>query len=83
MKPYKKPTIRVERFELSQHIAACAWDMTNQSDPSTCEATADADWGLPGGLTMFTDSARCAVTPEIFEDYCYTNGTEGSNLFNS
>lgn len=82
-KAYEKPRAYVERFELSQHIAACAWDMTNQSNESMCVATADTEWGLPGGLTMFTESPRCTVTPDIFEDYCYTSSTEGGNLFNS
>lgn len=83
MKVYEKPRITIERFELSQHIAACAWDMTNQSDEYNCTAQADTEWGLPGGLTMFTESPRCIVTPDTFEDYCYTSSTEGSNLFNS
>lgn len=83
MKVYEKPRICIERFELSQHIAACAWDMTNQSSEATCEATADTSWNLPAGLTMFTEAPRCNVTPDIFEDYCYTSSTEGSNLFNS
>ena len=63
MKVYEKPRITIERFELSQHIAACAWDMTNQSDEYNCTAQADTEWGLPGGLTMFTESPRCIVTP--------------------
>ncbi len=83
MKVYAKPRIYIERFELSQHIAACAWDMSNKSDANECTAESDADWGIFGGLTMFTDTSKCNVTPNVFEDFCYTTGTEGNNLFNS
>ena len=31
MKVYEKPRVYIERFELSQHIAACAWDMTTRA----------------------------------------------------
>lgn len=83
MKVYEKPRICIERFELSQHIAACAWDMTNQSDKDQCTAVSDEEWGLPGGIAMFTDTPRCTFTPEQFDGFCYTSSTEGSNLFNS
>ena len=32
MKPYVKPELYFESFELAQHIAACAWDMKNQNN---------------------------------------------------
>ena len=32
MKPYIKPELYYENFELSQHIAACAYDMQNLKD---------------------------------------------------
>lgn len=83
MKIYEKPRVYIERFELSQHIAACAWDMTNQSSEEECTASSDPDWGMLPGLTMFTDETRCNVTPDAFEDFCYTASGEGSNLFNS
>ena len=83
MKTYKKPTIYVERFELSQHIAACAWDMTNQSKPEECTAQSDPDWGMTPGLTMFTVAGSFNVTPDVFESFCYTASSEGNNLFNS
>lgn len=83
MKVYEKPRAYIERFELSQHIASCAWDMTNQSDKSQCSASSDTEWGMPGGLVMFTEAPRCNVTPDIFEDFCYTVSDEHNNLFNS
>lgn len=83
MKVYEKPRAYIERFELSQHIASCAWDMTNLSDQYKCEATSDAsDWGT-GFETMFTEYPRCSATPDVFEDFCYTTGSESGNLFNS
>lgn len=82
MKVYEKPRVYIERFELSQHIASCAWDMTNQSDKATCEATGDPSYGLPSEK-MFTDYSRCTITPDVFEDFCYTVSGEGGNLFNS
>ena len=83
MKVYEKPRAYIERFELSQHIASCAWDMTNQSDPDYCTATGDTSYSIPAGMVMFTDATRCNVTPDIFDGFCYTVSTEGDNLFNS
>lgn len=82
MKVYEKPRAYIERFELSQHIASCAWDMSNQSDKMQCTATGDTEWGLPPE-TMFTDYPRCSVTPDVFEDFCYTVSGETGNVFNS
>ena len=83
-KAYEKPRAYVERFELSQHIAACAWDMPKPTPGEEgCIATSDTEWGLPAGLTMFTDISKCAFTPSAFESFCYTTGAEGNNLFNS
>lgn len=83
MKSYEKPRAYIERFELSQHIAACAWDMSNQSDQNNCTAESDPEWGMLPDLTMFTDVSRCNVTPDIFEDFCYTASEGHNNLFNS
>ena len=83
MKSYEKPRAYIERFELSQHIAACAWDMSNHSDQNNCTAESDPDWGMFPDLIMFTDVSRCTVTPDISEDFCYTVSDEHNNLFNS
>lgn len=83
MKSYEKPRAYIERFELSQHIAACAWDMSNHSDQDICTAKSDPDWGMFPDLIMFTDVSRCTVTPDISEDFCYTVSDEHNNLFNS
>lgn len=83
MKSYEKPRAYIERFELSQHIAACAWDMSNHYDQNICTAKSDPDWGMFPDLIMFTDVSRCTVTPDISEDFCYTVSDEHNNLFNS
>ena len=83
MKSNEKPRAYIERFELSQHIAACAWDMSNHSDQNNCTAESDPKWGMLPDLIMFTDVSRCKVTPDIFEDFCYTASEGHNNLFNS
>lgn len=82
MKPYVKPELFFESFDLSQSIAACGWDMKNQSDKRSCEATGDEDWGrFP--INLFTDKPRCGITEENAEGYCYEVSEDGYKLFNS
>lgn len=81
MKPYVKPELIFESFELSQSIAACGWDM-NQSDKKSCEALGDEEWGhFP--VKLFTDSTRCEVTEDKTEGYCYEVSSGEMGLFNS
>ena len=58
-KPYQKPMLYVERFELSEHIAiGCKLldtDEKNQLDPYTC--TMDY-----GGMVLFTTNGVCDST---------------------
>ena len=82
MKEYVKPDLFYENFELSQNIAACGWDMTNQSDKKVCEALGDETQGqFP--VTLFTDLSRCQVTEQDVDSYCYEPGSGGYGLFNS
>lgn len=82
MKKYEKPRVRIERFELSQHIAACAWDMLSSKRVEECYAVSDSGWGLPAGVHAFnTGVDGCSDGP--LESYCYTNADSGSNIFNS
>lgn len=80
MKKYVKPALIVERYELSQSIAACAWDLDFDSNQS-CQAIPDKDFfGSSYNGTMFTEQPRCTyVFDEGYEDYCYQNG--GSSPF--
>lgn len=75
MKAYVKPELFYERYELSQHVAACAWD---KQDNGTFKA--DVAFGYEDGMYLFT-AAPCNVIN--VEDYCYTNGEVGKNQFNS
>ncbi len=73
MKKYVKPEVFIEKFELNQHIADCAWELKN-STQNTCSAQADPNI-IPGldNLFMSFDNG-CVFTPEIYGDYCYQNG---------
>lgn len=81
-KMYVKPMIYLEKFELSKHIADCAWELTN-STKDNCAAEADPDY-LPGFPNLFVSSENgCAVTSDVYENYCYQDGAQGVNVFAS
>lgn len=87
MKVYKKPEVRIERFTLSKHIAACAFDMSNLKSKDDCTAIGDAvgeRFNVPS-LVLYTDAnTNCVDKDSTWKNvYCYTNGTEGLNTFNS
>lgn len=87
MKVYEKPRVYIERFELSESIATCAFDMANSQDVNNCTAVGDEKI-LPGtiyadaaGQTIFSGTnAACKVG---FDIYCYTDATPETNIFNS
>ncbi len=80
MKKYVKPELFHEYFELTQHIADCAWELTN-STMETCSAQADPKL-LPGFPNLFMYSANgCMITD--YQDICYHGGTQGANVFAS
>lgn len=80
MKSYVKPDLFYESFELSENIAACAWDMTSQT-PETCAAIGDTDFGI-GDYAIFTAGVTgCVITD--YQGYCYQPGASNSNIFNS
>lgn len=83
MKKYVKPELFYEQFELTQHIADCAWELTN-STKDTCHAQADPDY-LPGFPNLFMhDASGCVLIPGInYQDYCYHDGAQGVNVFAS
>lgn len=81
-KPYVKPQLYYENFELSQHVAACGWDMDNQSDKNNCTAIGDEEWGhFP--VALFTTTDRCEITEDQAEGYCYEVSKGGMGVFNS
>lgn len=83
MKKYVKPELFYEQFELSKHIADCAWELTN-STKETCSAQADPDY-LPGFSNLFMDSSNgCVLIPGVnYEAFCYHDGAQGVNVFAS
>lgn len=81
-KPYVKPQLYYENFELSQHVATCGWDMSNQSDKINCTALGDEKLGnFP--VSLFTETPRCQVTEDQVEGYCYEVSSGKVGLFNS
>lgn len=86
MKKYVKPMITLERFELTQNIAACAWDL-NYDNQNNCAASPDDDFffGSVNG-NLFTQSNNdCKLIAGVnYEDYCYQNGSGSPfNVFRS
>ena len=79
MKKYVKPELFFESFELSQQIAACQFDLDeNTSNNIPCEFVATDN--APFDVTIFSKDA-CPVDGEI---YCEHSSTELSGvLFNS
>lgn len=87
MKKYVKPEVEIETFSLSKHIAACAFDMSNLKNKDECVAIGDAvgeKFNVPS-LVLYTDAnTNCVDKDSTWKGfYCYTNGTEGLNTFNS
>lgn len=83
-KVYKKPMVYIEKFELSQNIAACGWDM-NQETKETCEAWGDTseDFFNPS-ISLFIDYPRCDMDGKDYEGFCYENGADDvMRMFNS
>ena len=80
MKKYVKPELFYEQFELTQHIAACALDMTDK-DPSTCHAEPDPNYGLGMFGNVFLESVTtCEGEPQ---KYCYEQFAADVSIFNS
>lgn len=80
MKVYEKPRVYIERFELSQHVADCGWEL-QQDNENVCYAISDPEWGFPDGLKAFMGSnTNCDTEPE---GYCYTPSSGAVGLFRS
>lgn len=85
MKPYVKPELFYESFELSQHIAVCGLDMSNLKDVDVCTADTDPDY-FGWALTHFTETnENCTYHPGdgIVESYCYEVSEDMFKIFNS
>lgn len=85
MKAYIKPELFYERYEVSQHLADCAWEF-NYADQYSCNATADPNlFGFLEYPALFLDQAhQCEdLDAKEFEKYCYQNGAAFQILFMS
>lgn len=77
MKPYVKPELHYESFELAQHIAGCSLT-PKLGDPETCVYD-----GVIGGVESqfwFITQGVCGVP---VEDFCYTNSNSNITTINS
>lgn len=75
MKKYVKPELFYERFELSQHIADCQWELKG-FNTNACPAYPDAN--NPGAPVLFlADNTSCQYDDP--QKYCYQPGVD-SNL---
>ena len=84
MKKYVKPELFYERYELSQHIADCAWEWTSLTNEGTCFASPDSVLLKPYfGYKLFASYDVCTIFREDIEDYCYQNGAPHATLFKS
>ena len=83
MKTYVKPELFYERYELSKHIADCAWELQS-GDANSCRATFDTAWSGPS-QTLFISTIGCDVKTDegAYDAYCYFDGAEGFNVFRS
>lgn len=79
-KPYVKPQLYYENFELSQHVAACGWDMSNAKKKEDCSALGDTEWGNEPVVIFIEGNSNCVEKPEV---YCYEASSNGVGLFNS
>lgn len=80
MKAYVKPVLYYERFELSQHVADCAWELDLMNQES-CGFKGDPDFGFDASMKILTDDSICNETK--FQYYCYTNGSGAMKIFAS
>lgn len=83
-KKYAKPTVFVESFELSQHIAACQNPIKNKN--LAVKSGCSADIPSIGDSNVFYTSISleynyCTVDGE--DMYCYTEGTPDEFVFSS
>ena len=81
MKKYVKPELFYERYELTEQIADCSWEVQNSGDRGDCVVVSDPDTGW-GGLNLFVDNEMgCDITDPNPQFYCYQTGPGGMNSF--
>lgn len=87
MKKYVKPELFYERYELSQHIADCGWELKDPEGNLTwgqggaCKAYPDSKkWGEGYTETLFTEGIGCTIDSRVSQDYCYQTGSGGMKV---
>lgn len=83
MKPYVKPELYYENFELAQHIAGCSMSAIESADVLNCtaEGTISSVFGTDYSNAWFVDGNNSCTTK--VEGYCYTNSLMVSSTINS
>lgn len=82
MKPYVKPELYYESFELAQHIAGCSLQI-NSTDLLACVASgtiSSGPWETVSSSWFLEQNKSCE---DWAEAYCYTNGSITSATINS
>lgn len=85
MKPYVKPELYYESFELAQHIAGCSLTWTNNAtDVSTCSASGiiTSPHKPPAESQSWFIDANTLCTAKA-DQYCYSNGALSIATINS
>lgn len=78
MKKYVKPALFFERYELSQHVAACDWDLNNLTE-ELCGFSPDPGSEYSEDYILLLDGNVC----NFDGPYCYQSAEGGLNTFNS
>ena len=80
MKKYVKPELFFERYELSQHIAACTWDL-NSANEEICDTFKGDPTMNPNidGFILLTTEKNCTFPGPN----CYMVAVSSMNIFNS
>lgn len=83
MKPYVKPELYYESFELAQHIAGCSLQIVKSTDLLTCVASgtiSSGPWETVSQSWFLEQNENCK---DWAEGYCYTNSLMVSATINS
>ena len=85
MKPYVKPELIFEDFQLSHTVANCSPAMNHSKDD--CDYDRDELLGLIDPGTTVFNAGQCTYSldefKKIYEDYCIQTGSDFYNLFTS
>lgn len=82
MKPYVKPELYYENFELAQHIAGCSLELQHE-DGLQCAATGTVTDGFGEEMHLDTWFINNLVCKTPLQSYCYTNGSLSHITINS